>query len=180
MATTTIAAEPEAAMLSRGPTIRGALRRSGSTVYRWAVDTSSSVTYNTPIGVANEVFLANLSFSQSLHIRGMNAALAMITARPYGMVRDYVFKKLDTHDDSSIIRKAMSNAAASVLFGTPIYAATLFLNGADRKQVICSVAFGILTSPVTSTLSGMYYDKVRRLFGLKPACDIRRGKEKNK
>ncbi len=173
MATRNVEAEPALARTGSAPKA-GMLRRAYTAAYRWAVDTSSSVTFNTPVGMTDEVLLGNLSFNQSLHVREASALISMVTARPYGVFRDFVFRRLKTDEDSSLIRKAFTNATASVLFGTPIYAATLLANGTDRRQLVTSLAVGILSSPITSMVSGTYYDKVRKLFGLRPACDIRR------
>lgn len=155
---------------------RDTIKRAGSSVYKWMVDTGSSLSFNTPVSMTNEILVGNLTFDQSLHVRAANAAVSIFTSRPYGMFRDYVFKKMKTDKNSSMIKKSMANATASLLFGTPIYAATLALNGADKKQMLSSLAFSVLTSPVMSTVSGMYYDKARKFFGLRPAYDIRRDK----
>jgi hypothetical protein len=144
------------------------------TVYKWAVDTTSSVTFNTPISMTNEILLSNLSFEQSLHLRTANAIISLFTSRPYGKFRDYVFMKMKTNENSGLIKKSLTNATASLIFGTPIYAVTLTFNGANKKQLVSSLAVGILLSPFLSALSGEYYDRFRKMFGMKPAYCIRR------
>jgi len=123
--------------------------------YQYAVDTFTMIAFSTPIAMANEVFIAGMDVEQSLKARGIATIVNILTARPYGKFRDYLFKKCHTTDKSGFVKKTATDILAFASFQAPLYAGILAVSGAEPEKVLLG--------------SGVCLDAVRKFFGLKPA-----------
>jgi len=145
--------------------------RKESAVYAYMVDTFSEITFYTPLGMASEIWMAGMSFGQSLKTRVMGAITGAIFGRPYGKFRDYVFKKTKTGHSSSSLRKMAVDTAALITFWMPVYFGQLYIAGASKKSIIVALAIAIPFSFVEGRPFGMYMDWIRKKAGLRPAAD---------
>ena len=66
-------------------------QRGHGVVYRFAVDTFASMSFFTPICMANEIYMAKMTVGQSL-ARLIGNGSMLSAGRPYGKFRDYAVK----------------------------------------------------------------------------------------
>lgn len=92
-----------------------------------------------------------------------------VVGHPFGIVREHIYKKHVTPYRKSRIRKFVAEVAANATFYTPLYAGTLALGGADLKQIIGACGVSLATSAFIGRPYGWYMDRVRIVFGTKPA-----------
>lgn len=88
----------------------------------------------------------------------------MLTARPYGIFRDWVLKKTNVRKEQ-VAKYIFANQVAYALFFCPQYALVLWLEGATWPQIWKAAGFVALTSPILGTLFGYWMDFIRtRIF----------------
>jgi len=141
-------------------------------IYKYAVDTVAMITFSTPIAMTNEIFIAGMSLEQSLKARGIATAVNMITARPYGQFRDYIFKLCHTTEQSGFWKKTGTDILAFALFQAPLYAGILAVSGAEPEKVLVGSAVITGISGFIGRPYGAYLDVLRQFFGLKPAYTL--------
>ena len=137
--------------------------------YQYAVDTFTMIAFSTPIAMANEVFIAGMDVEQSLKARGIATIVNILTARPYGKFRDYLFKKCHTTDKSGFVKKTATDILAFASFQAPLYAGILAVSGAEPEKVLLGSAVITGISGFIGRPYGVCLDAVRKFFGLKPA-----------
>jgi len=138
-------------------------------IYQYAVDTAAMITFSTPIAMANEIFIADMEVEQSLKARGIATVVNLLTARPYGKFRDYLFKKCHTTEESGFIKKAATDILAFATFQAPLYAGILAVSGAKPENILVGSVVITGLSGFIGRPYGAYLDIVRKFFGLKPA-----------
>ena len=128
-------------------------------------DTLALLVFFTITGVLNERFVAGMSWGEVATARAIGAPLMVLTARPYGLWRDWVLGRFaGAHRGSRLLW----DTAALVSFQVPIYAAILVAGGAEGREVVqgCLGAAAIMVA--AGRLYGMWLDLVRSWFGLPP------------
>lgn len=131
----------------------------------FAADTVALVTFFTLTGILNERFVAGMAWPQVLSARLIGAFLMVLTARPYGLYRDFVMTHVRLRATSPFTRDIVALAT----FQVPIYAAILFVSGADTTSVLAGCLGFTALMIVIGRPYGLYLDFVRRLFGVPPA-----------
>ena len=61
-------------------------------VRRYLADTFALVAFSTLAGMATELFIAGMTLAQSAQARATAVPVMLLTARPYGLFRDWVFE----------------------------------------------------------------------------------------
>jgi hypothetical protein len=129
-------------------------------------DTFAMIVFTTAVGMGIEVGISGLSFFQSLRVRITAIPVNLITARPYGVFRDWIFKKLKATQGSQL-QKGIADVVAFILFQAPLYAMILMAaGGAIRMQVLSSVATTAVFMLVAGRPYGLFLGFSRRLFGV--------------
>jgi hypothetical protein len=139
--------------------------------YTYAVDTLATVSFWTPVAMAQEVFVAGLTVPQSLKVRGISIAVNLAVARPYGIYRDMLFRLLRTDTSSSQNKRYWTDYIAFSSFWTPVYIGMLAVAGSDHHQIAKAVGSGLISNLFTGRPFGAYFDFVRRKAGLKAAWE---------
>ena len=131
----------------------------------FVADTLALVLFFTATGVLNERFVAGMSWPEVLRARAVGAPLMVLTARPYGLWRDWVLRRFAGRGRAS---RLVSDAAALMLFQVPLYGLVIWAGGADGRQVLqgCLGAAGIML--IVGRPYGLWLDLVRSWFGLPP------------
>lgn len=122
-----------------------------------------------------EILIAGMTVMQSLYSRGVNTPIVMLTARPYGMFRDWMLKKTNVHVDEKgkpvkgqKVRYILTNQLAYAVFFCPQYALVLWLEGATWPQIWKAAGTVALTSPILGALFGYWMDFMRaRIFNVR-------------
>jgi L-alanine exporter len=129
-------------------------------------DTLALLTFFTVTGALNERFVAGMSWSDVLTARAVGAPLMVLTARPYGLWRDWFVGRLarDTRRG-----RTLSDAAALMIFQVPLYALVIWIGGADGWQVARGCLGAAVLMLALGRPYGLWLDMLRSWFGLGPS-----------
>jgi len=128
-------------------------------------DSFSMITFSLPLGMANELLIGGLSLAETARSRAMSLPFNLVTARPYGKYRDWVFSKCGVTDGSSFLKKYLVDTFAFGTFQAPLYAGMLYLSGANREEIERAVGTVTVLSPLIGRACGYYMDYIRRRVG---------------
>ena len=125
-------------------------------------DTTALVVFFTVTGVLNERFVAGMTWDEVAASRAIGAPLMVLTARPYGLWRDWVMGW--ERPRSPLLR----DTVALLSFQLPIYAGIILAGGARGAEVAAGVGGAAVIMLVSGRPYGLWLDRVRRWFGLPP------------
>jgi hypothetical protein len=131
---------------------------------RLAADIFAMVTFSTALGMAIEIGMAGMELSQSVQARLLAIPVNLATGRPYGIFRDWWFRRLGV-SASRPFETALADTAAFVLFQIPLYAGVLALSGAKPVQMAIACASMSAIFAGSGRPYGLYLDSCRRAFG---------------
>jgi hypothetical protein len=106
-----------------------------------------------------------MSLTQSAQARVTATLIMLLTARPYGAFRDWVFR-VSGADHSGQIGQAIADAGAFVAYQLPVYAAILLLAGASMNQMLAACGTAILILTISGRPYGVFLESCRRWFGV--------------
>jgi hypothetical protein len=127
----------------------------------FAADTLALVTFFTLTGALNERYVAGMDWSEVARARLIGAPLMVLTARPYGLWRDWAMAWLA---GPRIVRDAL----ALTVFQVPIYGAILWAGGAAADQMLAGCLGFAALMLLVGRPNGIWLDFVRSRFGLAP------------
>ncbi len=87
--------------------------------YNFAVDTLSVSSLSTIVFGANELLVAHMTGKEILRSRGLGFAICVFASRPYGMLRDWCFRKMGINEDTGQFAKLVVDIAVTELFLGP-------------------------------------------------------------
>lgn len=134
-----------------------------------AADTFAMVIFSFITGMLIEVFVSGMTFEQSLASRTLSIPVNIAIAWPYGVFRDYVICQGHRLSPTSWM-KGLSDMIAYVLFQSPVYAAILWVVGADMDQIITAVTSNAFVSGALGVVYGLFLDVCRRMFRVPGYC----------
>jgi L-alanine exporter len=138
---------------------------------RYAVDTFALLLFSTLAGAFTELVIAGLTWEQTLRARLTALPVVIITARPYGVYRDWLRNRCSR---GGRVADSAVDTAAFVSFQLPIYWAILALSGASANQIARASATAIVVLLVSGRPYGFLLDRVRALFGIYGHADTLR------
>ncbi|MEM7488177.1 MAG: L-alanine exporter AlaE [Pseudomonadota bacterium] len=124
-------------------------------------DTIALLTFFTLAGTLNERYVAGLAWSEVLTSRLIGLPLMVLTARPYGLWRDWVLARLPGP-------RLLRDTAALLAFQLPIYAGIVLAAGADLAELLRGLTGFTLLLLASGRPYGLWLGWVRRRFGLPP------------
>ena len=125
-------------------------------------DITAMMIFSTALCMMIEIFIARLTFFQSVQARIAAIPVNLITGRPYGWFRDRLFLFFDI-DRSSPWKMVLGDTLAFVLFQVPLYVIVLLAAGATWRQIALSTGFMSLTFSLAGRPYGVFLDFCRRL-----------------
>ena len=129
----------------------------------FVADTLALVIFFTIASGLNERFVARMDWSDVATSRMIGAPLMVLTARPYGLWRDWF---MGVAPSRTRWQALLSDSIALLLFQLPIYIAIIFAGGA-RGWSIAQAALGFTVLLfVLGRPYGVWLEWVRRRFGL--------------
>lgn len=141
-------------------------------VYKYVVDTGANISYSVAVMSTIEYCALGMEPEQVVKSRAAAQLMNMVISRPYGMYRDYVFKRFGVSEESSGVKKYLADLFVFNTMGIPMYMGILAFSGADAQQI----AMGACTVPVISTFMsrtlGWWIDRVRKWCGVRTAYDV--------
>nr|WP_272211804.1 L-alanine exporter AlaE [Marinicella sp. W31]MDC2877693.1 L-alanine exporter AlaE [Marinicella sp. W31] len=102
-------------------------------VTSFVADTLALVIFFTIASGLNERFIAGMEWREVLVSRSIGAVLMVLTARPYGMWRDFVFAKVRPSRRAGAF---LTDCAALLFFQVPIYVAIIAAGGASGTAIL--------------------------------------------
>ena len=134
--------------------------------YNFVVDTLSVSSLSALVFGANELLVANMKGKELLRSRGMGLAICVFASRPYGMLRDWCFRKMGINEDTGQFAKLVVDIAATELFCNPIYAVQIAcVSGENIRKILLGVAGGAVIYLFYGRPLGAWMDFVRRASG---------------
>jgi hypothetical protein len=134
---------------------------------RYLADTVAMVAFSTAVGAFVEVVVTGLTIEQSVRIRLAAVPIMLVTGRPYGIYRDWLFRLLSTKTTSPLKAVAI-DTLANLTFQIPVYACLLALNGATIGQIFTAVGSILLILLLSGRPYGVFLVWCRRLFRVTP------------
>ena len=132
-------------------------------VRSFVADTLALVVFFTIVSGLNERFIASMSWSEVALSRSIGAPLMVLTARPYGVWRDWFLAV--TRPDAPA-KTLLMDAIALLAFQVPIYVLIIFMSGARGMGIVTgALGFAVLML-VLGRPYGLWLDFVRTRFGL--------------
>lgn len=132
-------------------------------VLNFIADTLALVIFFTIVSGLNERFVAGMEWSEVMVSRSIGAVLMVLTARFYGLWRDWVFAKADPQTRWG---QLLTDCVSLLSFQVPIYVAILAVGGADGVAILRgALGFAVLMFLVGRPY-GIFLDFIRGMFGL--------------
>ncbi len=122
-------------------------------------DVVAMVSFSYVTGMGIEVGIAGLTWSQSFFSRNASIPLNMLTARPFGVFRDWLIRRAGVDGRAG---KAVVDLVAFVCFQIPIYLVVLTLSGAKPEQIAKAVSSVIGLFLFMGPPYGFWLDLCRR------------------
>jgi hypothetical protein len=130
---------------------------------RTVVDTVSTILFFTTFAAATELLIAGMEVREVITTRLIMVPLMILTGRPYGLWRDWVFARTRPTVGWS---KAVTDAGTFVLFQLPLYAATLVIAGADTVEILILLGAVLPQMLILSRPFGLFLEFMRRITGV--------------
>jgi hypothetical protein len=130
---------------------------------RFLADTFALIVFSTVAGASVEFLVARLSPQQVMHARLAAIPVILVTARPYGIYRDWLFRVCGVRDNDQA-RAAVLDILAFVTFQAPLYVVVLFSAGASLMQIMAALASAAVILTVSGRPYGLFLDWCRKLF----------------
>lgn len=129
------------------------------------VDTGATIVFFTIAASISELFVAGMHWTEVAITRLLMIPVMVLTARPYGVWRDWVFSRLKPQ---SPVARGMSDIAAFIVFQVPVYVVTLLVAGANLDEILKAVASAMMFILILGRPFGLFLDIARRWFGTAP------------
>jgi len=125
-------------------------------------DIVAMIIFSTALCMVIEIFIAGLSFWQSVSARVAAIPVNLVTGRPYGIFRDKLFQILHI-DRVNSWKLILGDTLAFVAFQVPLYVVVLLLAEASWRQIAISSASITLIFSLAGRPYGMFLDFCRRI-----------------
>lgn len=129
------------------------------------IDTLATIFFFTIVATFTELVIAGMSPREVLITRSLMIPVMVLTGRPYGAWRDWLFMR--TSPRHRITRTAV-DILAFLSFQVPVYVATLVIAGADYKQIMTAIGSATIFMVILSRPFGLFLDFVRSIAGVSP------------
>lgn len=115
------------------------------------------------ITIPNELLIAKLTLSQWVHVRTIGIFVNTLTAIPYSIFREKIFKLTNTNETkSSWKRKYAIDTVTFSIFQLPLYCTMLYFVGSTLNQIIIASIPVIIFSSLTGRPYGIYLEWLRK------------------
>ncbi|RVU86604.1 L-alanine exporter AlaE [Leucothrix sargassi] len=132
------------------------------------VDSVATVVFFTILAALTEIFIAGMALNEVLLTRLIMIPMMLLTGRPYGIWRDWLFNKVKPIKSWSTV---ITDSLAFMSFQLPIYVITLVIAGASWSEILTLMATVSGIMLVISRPFGMYLDYVRAWAGVEKASN---------
>lgn len=130
---------------------------------KFFADTLAMIAFSSIGAMAIEFFIAGMTLNQSMQVRYSTVPILLITARPYGIFRDWFCKKVIT-SEGGVMRRCAADAVSFMIFKGPIYILALIISGATLVQIAATCTSGVLLLAIAGRPFGLLLDSARWLL----------------
>lgn len=145
-------------------TNKGTIGIMNASTRRMIADTVAMIAFSLIVGFFVEIVISGMTLAQSLQSRLTSIPANLITARPYGIYRDWVLKQFRASKEYPI-RTFVGDTIAFLTFQIPLYAVILLISGASPGQIVTACGTVVVISAISGRPYGYFLDLVRRIFG---------------
>jgi len=136
--------------------------------YKFAIDSFAMNTFSYLFAAPMELGVAGMDFSEHMYTRLAGVVTNTIFGRPYGIARDWIFKKVGIKEESHWLKKYIGDTFCFAILQMPIYALNLTYGGAEFDEIVkvmvpTTMMVGAIGGPY-----GIYRDTVMHHADLKP------------
>ena len=128
----------------------------------FVIDTIGTVVFFTIVAGFTELFIAGLEPTQVLAARLITIPVMVLTGRPYGLWRDWIFVRCEP---KGRVMNLVVDILAFLTFQVPVYATTLLIAGADFKEIQVAVSAAIVFMVLLSRPFGLFLEALRKWAG---------------
>ncbi len=133
---------------------------------RFFADTSALILFSTVAALFTEVVIAGMTLAQSAQARVAAVPAMLLTARPYGIFRDWMFEVSGAAQGGEV-RRAVADIVSFMAFQVPVYVAILLFAGATARQMATACGTAAVILAVSGRPYGLPVEFMRRLFGVR-------------
>ena len=135
---------------------------------RLLADTFAMLVFSPACGLFIEVVIAGLGVEQSLRVRLSALPVILFSGRPYGLYRDWLFRRFG--GAARPLRPMLLDMFATTSFQGGLYAALLVLNGVHGREAAKAFLAVIALSLVVGRPYGLFLGWIRILFRTPPSA----------
>lgn len=126
------------------------------------IDTLATIVFFTVLAAITELYVGGMAPAEVLKTRVMMIPIMVLTGRPYGAWRDWVFV---TTKPTVGWSKSLIDGIAFLAFQLPIYGLTLWIAGAEFTEIVTLLASTSVLMFMVSRPFGLFLEAVRRFAG---------------
>ena len=126
------------------------------------IDTIGTVVFFTIVAGLTELFIAGMEPNQVLIARLITIPVMVLTGRPYGLWRDWIFARFTPQ---GWLLSIATDILAFLTFQVPVYVTTLLIAGASLKEIQVAVSAAIIFMILLSRPFGLFLDALRKWTG---------------
>lgn len=132
------------------------------------IDTTASSSVGVPLYAVLETLVLRMSPEDSLRAKFTGVSLGFLgLGTAFARGRDYVRKKLNVNEESSVVKRGVTDAVYGAMFSSFSAPVSYSLAGADSQSVLRGTLLAMAISLPAGFLSGLGIDYYRGLFGIK-------------
>lgn len=135
-------------------------------MHRFLADTFAMIIFSTVVGMVIEILISGMTLGQSMQVRLTAIPTSLLTARLYGMFRDWMFQLMRANKGGQV-KKGIADILAFVLFQIPLYVTILAISGANARQIATACGTVTIFSAFMGRPYGIFLDFSRWLFKIK-------------
>lgn len=148
-------------------------RNTNQALYNYCVDVASGWAYYTPMYALQEA-ASGKDFETIYKTRLIGLAAHALVMRPVGLLRNYVAKKMNVTNESSIWDKMKVNLLSvtppqAIVYGAMLAGGMALSGNYDFRSSAIAWGMGIGLGALHSFPYGWFQDKFRKTFGVRPA-----------
>lgn len=130
---------------------------------RTLADTFATIVFFTTLAGLTELFVAGMEPNEVLTTRLIMIPMMVLTGRPYGIWRDWFFS---TTKPTVTWSRTLIDGAAFLSFQLPVYGLTLYIAGADAREIVTLLGTTSVLMFLVSRPFGLFLEAVRTWAGV--------------
>ncbi len=149
------------------------VKLSENSAYKYGVDAVSGWVYYTPTYALQELACGK-DLDTVIKTRLIGLGSHLLTMRPIGLLRNYVARRWNVTEDSSLVDKIKVNVVAvapvqTITYGAMLVGSMAWSGNYDWKATTYAWVIGVTLGVFHSIPYGFVQDKIRKFCGVKPA-----------